>query len=214
MNIAGYLRRSKAEPKGVNGNGLGLEAQRSAIEAVSAQRGWDVTWFIDDGHTAANIRRPALTKALHRLENRDFEALVVSRLDRLSRSTADFADLLERGRQEGWSVVTLDLGVDTTTPVGELVAGVLIQFAQYERRLISLRTKEALAEARKQGTTLGRPITIPSKVVNRITRLRANGHSLRAIAGRLNTDGIPTAQGGAQWHPSTVAAILASRSRQ
>jgi DNA invertase Pin-like site-specific DNA recombinase len=61
----------------------------------------------------------------------------------------------DQSRRRGWSLVALDLGVDTTSPQGELTATVIASFAQYERRLIGVRTKEALAEKRAAGVVLG-----------------------------------------------------------
>ena len=81
-------------------------------------------------------------------------------------------------------------------------------FAQFERRLISQRTKEALAVKKAQGVRLGRPPTMPREVVRRIQRQRARGDSLRKIAEDLNEAGVPTAQGGKQWHAATVRHVL------
>jgi DNA invertase Pin-like site-specific DNA recombinase len=88
------------------------------------------------------------------------------------------------------------------------MAHVLATFGQFERRLISQRTKEALAVKKASGVRLGRPPTLPQSVVQRIQRLRARGLSLRAIADSLNQDGVPTAQGGAKWYPATVRHVL------
>lgn len=86
--------------------------------------------------------------ALEAVEGGQADALCVAKLDRLSRSLLDFAGLMERSRKRGWSLVALDLGVDTSTPSGEMMASVLATFAQFERRLIGERTRAALAEKR------------------------------------------------------------------
>src|SRR5437870_13276846 len=98
---------------------------------------------------------------------------------------------MERSRREGWSLVALDLGVDTSTPSGEMMANVLATFAQFERRLISQRTKEALAQKRAQGVRLGRPPSLPRQVERRILRERDAGRTFAAIAERLNASGVP-----------------------
>ena len=85
----------------------------------------------------------------------------------------------------------------------------LATFAQFERRLISQRTREALAVKRASGVRLGRPPTVPQTVVRRIKLQRARGDSLRKIAEDLNDSGVPTAQGGARWYAATVRGILA-----
>ncbi|MGI9609398.1 MAG: recombinase family protein, partial [Acidimicrobiia bacterium] len=74
---------------------------------------------------------------------------------------------------------------------------------------ISERTKEALAEARAGGVRLGRPRAVPDEVVARIHSERDKGNTLAGIAAGLNADDIPTAHGGAQWHHSTIRAVLA-----
>ena len=136
------------------------------------------------------------------------DALVVAKLDRLSRSMLDFAALMDRSRKEGWALVALDLGVDTTTPAGEAMANMMATFAQFERRLISQRTREALAVKRAQGVRLGRPRLLPDATVDRIVRERAAGRSLRSIADGLDADGVATAHGGRRWYPSTIQAVM------
>ena len=105
--------------------------------------------------------------------------------------------------------MALDCAVDTTTPAGEAMANVLATFSQFERRLIGQRTREALAAKRAQGVRLGRPPKVPPRVVSRISQEREAGRSLAAIADDLNHDAVPTAQGGRQWWPATVRAVLA-----
>ncbi|MEK6277740.1 MAG: recombinase family protein [Actinomycetota bacterium] len=141
------------------------------------------------------------------------EALVVAKLDRLSRSMLDFTALMERAQKQSWALVALDCAVDTTTPAGEAMAHVLATFAQFERRLIGQRTKDALSAKRAQGVRLGRPPAIPEPVVRRIQRERDAGKSMAAIADSLNAAGVPTAHGGSQWWPATVRAVL-ERSRK
>lgn len=97
--------------------------------------------------------------------------------------------------------------MDTTTPSGEMMANVLATFAQFERRLIGQRTRDALAARRATGVTLGRPRLLPDDVVARIIRERAMGRTFAAIAAGLDADGVATAQGGVRWCPSTVRAV-------
>ncbi len=106
--------------------------------------------------------------------------------------------------------MALDLGVDMTTPAGEMLANVLAAFAQYERALISRRTKDALAAARARGQRLGRPREIDPHLLARVVNERARGLSLRAIATALNDDAVPTVRGGRCWHPATIRGLLRS----
>ena len=105
----------------------------------------------------------------------------------------------------------LDIGIDTTTIMGEAMATMAATFAQVERRRIGERTREALAVKKAQGVRVGRPAgtrEIPEPVVRRIRRLRSRGWSYARIAERLNADEVPTARGG-RWHPATVRGAIA-----
>jgi DNA invertase Pin-like site-specific DNA recombinase len=135
------------------------------------------------------------------------DGLVVAKLNRLSRSVADFAQVLRVAKKQKWSVAALDLGIDTTVN-GRLVANIVMSVAEWEREIISQRTSEALAEAKESGVRLGRPIRVTQAVIRRVLRLRSKGHTLDHIAQVLNADAVPTAHGGAAWHRSTVRGIL------
>jgi DNA invertase Pin-like site-specific DNA recombinase len=187
----------------------GLGAQRSAIRAAAKSRGWEIAaWLEDGGISGSTLDRPGLTEALAMLERGEAGTLVVAKLDRLSRSLVDFASLMERGSRNGWALVALDLGVDTTSPAGEMLANVLASFAQYERRLIGQRTRDALAVKKAEGVKLGRPRTLDPTTVDRILELRGAGLSLERIADLLTADGVPTAQGGARWYGATVSKVI------
>lgn len=207
MRMIGYVRVSTSEQ---SVSGLGLEDQRRAITAGGASKGWDLTWIDDPGYSAKDLNRPGIMHALEVLRRKEADGLVVSKIDRLSRSLVDFAGLIERSKKEGWALVALDLGVDTSTPQGEMLANVMMTFAQFERRLIGERTRAALAVLKTQGVRLGRPVALPAGVRARIGRWRAAGATAGGIAAALNASGTPTAHGGDQWHPSTVRAVLRS----
>ena len=206
MRVVAYIRVSTAEQ---GESGAGLDAQLIAVTAEAARRGWElVATHRDVGISGKSVARPVgLAAAIEDVETGRAHALVVAKLDRLSRSLLDFAGLMARSHERGWSIVALDLGVDTSTPAGEMMANVLATFAQVERRLIGQRTREALAVKRAQGVRLGRPPALPEDVRERIRRARASGHALRAIAADLNTDGVPTAHGGREWHAETVRRV-------
>jgi DNA invertase Pin-like site-specific DNA recombinase len=190
-------------------SGAGLEAQRRAIVAECKRRGWELVETVEDaGYSAKDLKRPGVQEALGALEAGEARALVVAKLDRLSRSMLDFAALMATAQKQHWALVALDCAVDTSTPAGEAMAHVLATFGQFERRLIGQRTKEALAVKRASGVRLGRPPTVPQSVVRRIQRLRARGDSFRKIAEDLNEARVPTAQGGARWYAATVRHVL------
>ena len=204
----GYIRVSTEEQAR---SGLGLDAQRNAITAAATTRGWHlVDVIVDAGVTGSKAHRPGLDTARERMARREADYLVVAKLDRLSRSIRDGADVIEQANRQGWSLVDLGSGVDMSTPAGEMVAGVLLSAAQYERRLIGQRTREGLAVARARGARIGQPTTYSDETLRRVKALKAEGMSLRGIAERLTNDGIPTAKGGA-WHASSVRSVLNSR---
>ena len=207
MIVIGYLRVSTEEQAS---SGLGLEAQRSTIQKAADARGWQVIWIEDAGHSAKTLKRPGITKALAALKKGEAQGLVVAKLDRLSRSVQDFAATLDTARKQVWSLVALDLGVDSSTPAGEMVATVMAAVAQWERRVISDRTKDALAAAKDRGTRLGRPRAIDPALLAEIVATRATGASLRAIARDLNDRAVPTVRGGRCWHPATIRGLLES----
>lgn len=203
----GYVRVSTAEQ---HASGAGLRDQRRAVRDECERHGWKLlrTYQDANGASGRNLRRPALQEALEVCATGRAHVLVTSKLDRLSRSVLDFASLMQQAEREGWSIVVLDVNVDTSTPSGEMMANVVAAFAQYERRLISERTKRALAVKRAEGVTLGRPRTVPDDVRDYISSMRAQGLTLRAIAETLNDEGIPTGQGGSRWYASVVGAVL------
>ncbi len=126
-----------------------------------------------------------------------------------SSSQADFSGLLKQARREGWGLVVVDLGADTMTPPGELVANVTASTSQYERRMIGQRTREALAAKKAQGVRLGRPPEVPVEVAVRIRELRRRRLTATAIARELEAEGVPAPRGGSRWHVSTVARVIA-----
>lgn len=119
--MIGYLRVSTEEQAS---SGLGLEAQRDTITPYAEQHDWDVIWYADEGISGKSLDRPQLQAALERLrpKKRDVAGLVVAKLDRLSRSVHDFSEVLALARARRWSLVAIDLGVDTSTVTGKLVA--------------------------------------------------------------------------------------------
>jgi DNA invertase Pin-like site-specific DNA recombinase len=203
----GYVRVSSV---GQVESGAGLTDQRRAIRTECDRRGWMLsTVCADNGASGGSIdRRPALREALDTLRDGRASAFVTAKLDRLSRSVLDFVSLMARAEREGWAIVVLDVNVDTSTPSGEMMANVVAAFAQYERRLISDRTRRALAVKQAEGVRLGRPRSIPDEVRCRIASMRSHGLTYRAISDALNADDVPRGQQGIQWWPSTIQNVL------
>lgn len=192
-------------------SGLGLADQLAQTTAAVESRGWDLVHHAQDaGASGKSIKgRPALAAALDMLDKGEADVLVTAKLDRLSRSVVDFGKLMERATKRHWSVVCLDLGVDTSTAAGEMMANVVCAFAQYERKLISDRTRASHQVRRQRGQRAGQVPILPTEVRERIARESAEGRTLRAIAGDLNAEGVPTAKSG-RWHSATVAHVVRS----
>src|SRR5438046_802052 len=140
MRAIAYLRVSTAEQAS---NGLGLDAQKAAVLAEIRRRGWTLVETIEDaGYTSTHLRRPGITRALRRLRGGDADTIVVARLDRLSRSALDLLTLLDESERRSatgprWSLVALDLGVDTSTPTGRCLFTMIGAVAELERGLIA-----------------------------------------------------------------------------
>ena len=117
---------------------------------------------------------------------------------------------MARAAREGWALIALDVDVDTSTPAGEMLVSILATFAQFERRLIAQRTRDALQARKAAGVRLGRPVDLPEDIRGRVAKERNEGRSFRAIADGLNRDAVPTARGGTQWWPSTARAVVRS----
>jgi DNA invertase Pin-like site-specific DNA recombinase len=201
--VVGYVRVSTTRQE------LSPERQRELLADEAARHGWTLEVVEDNGRSGTSMdKRPALAYALDLLARGQADALLVTKLDRLARSVVDFGRIMEQAKAEGWAVVVLDMGIDTTTANGELIAGIMVQLGQWEARMIAERTREALATKRSRGERVGRPRLLPPEVRQHIADRRGAGLSLRAIASELNADQVPTAQGGRSWHASTVKAVL------
>ena len=192
-------------------SGLGLDDQTQTMAEAAGLRGWTVVDHITDaGVSGKSVQaRPGLLKALQRLDGGEADVLVVAKLDRLSRSVGDFAQLLDRAKKKGWGVVVLDVDVDTTKAAGEFIVNVLASAAQFERRLIGDRVKAAHAQRRLRGQRAGQRPELPNALRQRIAKEIAAGTSLNALAAKLNDEGVATARGG-KWYASTIKHVLRS----
>jgi DNA invertase Pin-like site-specific DNA recombinase len=211
MRVVGYTRVSTQEQAK---DGWTLAQQRADIIAECERRGWELAEVIEDaGFTGTNDHRPGLQQALTMLRKRQAQAIVVARLDRLARSTQQLCDYIVLSKKQGWSMVALDVALDTTTANGRFMVRVLAAVAEWESEMNSERVRQGMAEAAATHRAEGReipwgfkPLAAPD-VARRIVAARQQGQSLAKIAAGLDADGIPTPGGGTRWYPSTVAGI-------
>jgi DNA invertase Pin-like site-specific DNA recombinase len=209
MRVVGYVRVSKAD--GQSDDRHSITAQCAAIEKASEYHAWQLVGIErDNGKTGAHTRRDGFQSALATLKRGDADMLVAARLDRLSRSISDFAGLLRDPERQGWKLAVLDVDIDTSTANGWLSANMLALLSEWERRMISERTRAALASLKAQGK-LGRPSPIHAELQRRIVRLHRRGNSASAIARKLSAEGIPTPTGKATWHHSVIVDLIRRR---
>ena len=158
VRCAIYTRKSTEE--GLQQEFNSLDAQREASEAfVASQKheGWQVITehFDDGGYTGGNMDRPALKRLLAAVEARSVDCIVVYKVDRLSRSLLDFARIIEVFDRNGVSFVAVTQQFNTTSSLGRLTLNILLSFAQFEREIISERTRDKMSAARRKGKWIG-----------------------------------------------------------
>lgn len=197
-------------------SGLGLAAQESECRAYAERQGLTIAAVIVEAAVSGKVhpaRRQGFSEALRLLESATAGLLLVRRMDRVSRRLEHQLNVFALIQRDGWAVATTDGKVDTSSAAGRFQVQILAAAAEYELGLISERTREGLASKRAAGERLGRAVQISADVEARIVSEREQGHSMRAIAQGLTSDGIATTGGAAAWSHATVQTVLA-RHRQ
>ncbi len=177
MRVALYARCSTADQT--------VDLQLDGLRDYAKVRGFTVVEeYIDEAQSGAKARRPALDRLLADAHRRQFDAVVVWKLDRLGRSLSHLIRLVEQLACLGVDLVSLgDAGLDSTGPSGRLIFHVIGAVAEFERDLIRERTRAGVAAARRRGKRLGRPrVHVP---VGRAQALLAEGMSISATAQAL-----------------------------
>jgi DNA invertase Pin-like site-specific DNA recombinase len=194
-------------------DGVSLDVQERQLISAAGLAGFtDYELIREEGRSGKSITgRPALTAALKRLDTGDAQALFVTRIDRLARSTKDFLSIIDRANANKWRLVMLDLNLDTASYQGRFVVTIMSALAEMERGIIAERQKDVHKDRRargiKWGIDMGPKNKTPEEIKERIRSERSKGKSFRAIADGLNKDGIPTQNGG-KWYATTVKNIL------
>jgi DNA invertase Pin-like site-specific DNA recombinase len=189
-------------------NNAELKVQVRLIQEACQRRGFTLVKTVRDveSHASSDLRRPGLTYALDRLAARDASCLVVTSIERLTRTAANLGALLGWLTECDARLVVIDLDLDTGTHEGQLGARALATVGGLERRKLEERTRKGLEAARHMGRS-GRPaVSDRPSLKQRIADMRAQGMTLQAIADTLNDEGVPTLRGGAEWRPSSVQA--------
>ncbi|MBV8812377.1 MAG: recombinase family protein, partial [Acidobacteriaceae bacterium] len=158
VRCAIYTRKSTEQ--GLEQDFNTLQAQREAAEAYilsQKQNGWRTLAdsYDDGGFSGASLHRPALQQRLRDIEAHQVDCVVVYKVDRLSRSLLDFARLLSLFEKRGVSFVSVTQEFNTSTSLGRLTLHILLSFAQFEREIISERTRDKMSAARRKGQWVG-----------------------------------------------------------
>jgi DNA invertase Pin-like site-specific DNA recombinase len=204
QRAVGYASVSAADDL----NNAELKVQVRLIQEACQRRGLTLVKIVRDveSHASSDLRRPGLTYALDRLAARDASCLVVSSLERLTRTAANLGALLGWLTECDARLIVIDLDLDTGSEEGQLGARALATVGGLERRKLEERTRKGLEAARHMRRS-GRPaVSDRPSLKQRIADMRAQGMTLQAIADTLNTEGVPTLRGGAEWRPSSVQA--------
>jgi DNA invertase Pin-like site-specific DNA recombinase len=137
------------------------ENQLLDLRRYVSARGWSAVEYVDQGISGAKDRRPALDQLMSAAHRRQIDAVVVWRLDRLGRNLRHLITTIEELSTAGVGFVSLGESIDTGSPTGRLLLGVMGAFAEFERERIRERVRAGLARARRQGQRLGRkPVRI------------------------------------------------------
>ncbi len=158
IRCAIYTRKSSEE--GLEQSFNSLDAQREACCAyIESQRheGWHLvpTHYDDGGYSGGSIERPALKRLLEDISAGKVDAVVVYKVDRLTRSLADFAKIIEIFDKRGASFVSVTQQFNTTTSMGRLTLNVLLSFAQFEREVTGERIRDKIAASKRKGMWMG-----------------------------------------------------------
>ena len=210
-----------------------LDAQRDACLAyIERQQGWTLvdTRYDDGGFTGANIDRPAFQRLMADVEAGKVDVIVVYKVDRLSRSLLDFVKVMERLTAAGASFVSITQNFTTADAMGRLTMNMLISFAEFEREMISERTRDKIAGARRKGKWTGGPVPFGYSVKDKKLLVNdAEAHVVReafalllahrqmaVVARELNERGLlPRVsrrgrKGGPLWSKDSIARVLRS----
>jgi site-specific DNA recombinase len=218
----GYCRVSTDEQAT---SGVSLDAQDARLRAYALATGRELAEVvIDAGESAKTLERPGMGRILAGIRSGEIGALVALKLDRLTRSVRDLADLLELFTKKDVALVLVSESIDTSTAIGRMICNLMASVSQWEREAIGERTAFALGHKRRNRQAYGHTPFGYRREGDRLVedrtqqaalaearRMSDSGAKLREIGAALTATGVQTPQGGAEWRPSSVRAILRSR---
>src|ERR1035438_9878892 len=195
MRAIGYIRVSTEKQADF---GVSLEAQTEKVRAMAVVQGAELAdVIVDAGESAKSLNRPGMARLMSLVDSGAVDTVIIAKLDRLTRSVKDLAELLERLTRRGVSLVSVAESLDTGTAAGRLVLNIMTAVSQWEREAIGERTRDAMHHKRANGERVG---TVPfgyhtaadglhleadaaeQGVLSRIRELKAAGFTTRLIA--------------------------------
>jgi DNA invertase Pin-like site-specific DNA recombinase len=205
MQVIGYTRLSTSEQAA---DGVTLDVQAQKIHTYALVKDWTVAEVIrDEGVSAKHLKRPGLERLVALVKAGEVGAVIVHKLDRLTRSVKDLNSLVELFEKKRVALVSLQESLDATTATGRLMMNLLASVSQWEREVIGERTKDAMQHLKAQGERYCHAVFDDVAVLAVMQQHRAAGLSYAAIAHELNSAGIPSTLGG-QWLANAVRRIL------
>jgi DNA invertase Pin-like site-specific DNA recombinase len=220
MHAVSYVRVSTDKQAD---RGISLEVQEQKIRAMAIVQGAElVETIVNGGESAKSLNRPGMKRLLALVETRQIDAVIVAKLDRLTRSVKDLCGLLELFEKRGVALVSVAESLDTGSAAGRLVITIMAAVSQWEREAIGERTRDAMRHKRSNGERVGNiaygyrlgaggkqlePDPAEQTVLTAIRDLRAGRCSLRKIAAELNARGWRTRRASV-WRLEHVARIL------
>lgn len=205
MNMLAYIRVSTDQQAE---SGLGLEAQRAAIETECSRRHWPfpTAWYED--HASSGGSRPALERCLLDVQAPNVDGIMIAKLDRIGRSVHEVSGIIEEAVRQRWQLVCLAPVVDMSDPYGRAMAQMACIFAELEREMIRMRTREAAQAKIARGEWWGQPPVVDVSVEHRVRALRhQHDYGALRIANILEAEGVPTIN-GRPWSRGTVQVII------
>jgi len=220
MKAVAYSRVSTA---GQAEKGVSMEDQKLKIEQYADLYGFSITEFITDGgESAKNLNRPGVQRILTMMKQQEIEAVIVAKLDRLTRSVRDLADIVELANRKNISLISVNERLDTGTAAGRMILNMLGVISQWERETIGERTQTALEY--KKGTAKayngvslygyrnykGNLITDDGeqKIISVVMNLHNEKHFVSEICRTLEEQGLKTRCGKTKWHSKVVKKII------
>ena len=202
-------------PEGDSEGAHPLDSQKQAIERTCRRLGLDLVEIVREREPKAGnaLDRAGISYLIERLAAGDASCLVVSGLERLSRSVSELGTLVQWLERSDVRLVAVELDLDTLSPGGRAAARALASVGGWERERLSERTRKGLAAARANRRTGGVSAPDWAAIRKRIAVMRADGMTLQAIADVLNEERVPTPRGGLKWRPSSVQSAAGYKRR-